>query len=70
MNVKIETANTADMDPIVFANTWHAVEKLAGQHGWTLRHEAGNAQPFELTSPLGTYVPFNTITDALAWMEK
>lgn len=67
--MNIETVDTAEMDPIVFASTYTAAQRLAGSAGFSLQVEHGRTW---LTSDKtgATLMNFPSVTEAYSWMRS
>lgn len=63
--------NTTDMDPIVFANTYHESEELAKVLGWNVGYLDGAVHPFQIHQSDGRFIAdFDNVLDMVEWLES
>lgn len=66
------SVDVTQMDPIVFANTWHEAEELAMHRNWVLYYSKGAVHPFQIWrgDNRGMVNDFKSILDLKLWLTK
>ena len=69
--MNVTTVRTTDMDPIVFANTFNAAQKLANTHQFTLEFNR-DVRTYELVSQVSgrVWATFGDVVEAERWMSQ
>lgn len=66
------SVDVTQMDPIVFANTWHEAEELAMRRNWVIEYSKGAVYPFQIWrgDNRGMVNDFKSLLDLKVWLTK
>lgn len=68
--MNVQTADTTVMDPIVFATTFNAAQKLANCKGMTVQYNSA-VRDYELTWANGdVFASFGNVLEVKTWLEQ